>query len=142
MPGSARCRRATPVTAPVRIAETTVPSITASGRPVSRLVRSTRALARGRPFRLGLSGTLGIHLSPATSNSPPTYAGIAMMRPSRSSVPGSSAQVIMALCGIRTSPAALTRKARSMTSTIAAMSVPPEATTSSCERKTNSGIAI
>ena len=69
---AARCRTATPVTAPVRMAETTVPSITASGSPVSRSDRSTSALARGSPRRAGLSGTLGIHFSPATSNSPPT----------------------------------------------------------------------
>jgi hypothetical protein len=60
-----------PVTAPVRIALTTVPSITASGRPVVRSDRRMTALARGRPFRSGFWGTLGIHLRPATSNSPP-----------------------------------------------------------------------
>ncbi len=59
---------------------------------------------------------------------------MAMMRPCLSSVPGSSAHVIITFGGMRTSPAALTRKARSTTSTIAGMSVPPAATTSSCDR--------
>jgi hypothetical protein len=59
---------------------------------------------------------------------------MAMMRPCSSSVPGSSAQVIMALWGMRTPPAAFTRNASSITSTIAGMSVPPAATTSSCAR--------
>ena len=57
-----------------------------------------------------------------------------MMRPCFSSVPGSSAQVIITFGGMRTSPAALTANARSITSTIAAMSVPPAATTSSWDR--------
>ena len=71
-PSRARCLTATPVTAPVRIALTTVPSMTASGRPVSRSDSSTSAFARGSPLRAGLAGTLGIHFSPATSKSPPT----------------------------------------------------------------------
>ena len=106
-PATARCRTARPVTAPVRIALTTVPSITASGRPVARSDRRTSAFARGRPFRSGLSGTLGIHFRPATSNSPPTYAGMAMIRPSRSSVPGPSDHVIMTFGGMNTSPRGL-----------------------------------
>ena len=59
---------------------------------------------------------------------------MAMMRPCFSSVPGSSDQVIITFGGMNTCPSALTRKARSITSTIAAMSSPPAATTSSCER--------
>ena len=98
----------------------------------------TSAFARGRPFRSGLSGTLGIHFRPATSNSPPTYAGMAMMRPSRSSVPGPSDHVIMTFGGMNTSPAAFTANARAITSIIAAMSVPPAATTSSWLRYRNS----
>ena len=105
--------------------------MTASGSPVVRSDRRTSAFARGRPCRSGFPGTLGIHFSPATSNSPPTYAGIAMIRPSRSSVPGPSDQVIITFGGMNTSPAAFTAKARAITSIIAAISVPPAATTSS-----------
>ena len=57
-----------------------------------------------------------------------------MMRPCFSSVPGSSAQVIITFGGMNTWPAAFTRNARSITSTIAGMSSPPAATTSSCDR--------
>ena len=56
---------------------------------------------------------------------------MAMMRPCFSSVPGSSAQVIITLGGMNTAPSAFTRNARSMTSMAAAMLVPPAATTSS-----------
>ena len=57
-----------------------------------------------------------------------------MIRPCSSSVPGSSDQVIITFGGITTWPSALTRNARSITSTTAAMSRPPAATTSSWER--------
>ena len=57
-----------------------------------------------------------------------------MIRPCCSSVPGSSDQVIITFGGITTWPSALTRNARSITSTTAAMSRPPAATTSSWER--------
>src|SRR5207245_253476 len=67
---------------------------------------------------------------------------MAMMRPSRSSLPGASDQPIITFGGICTCPAALTRKARSITSTIAAISSPPAATTSSCERYRNAVSAM
>ena len=54
-----------------------------------------------------------------------------MIRPSRSSVPGPSDHVIITLGGMKTPPSALTPNARDITSIIAAISVPPAATTSS-----------
>ena len=71
--GAARCRRATPVTAPVRIAETDVPSITASGSPVAGSVSRTSTLAHRRAVAGGVVGDARDPLqAPTTSNSPPT----------------------------------------------------------------------
>ncbi len=70
--GVAQNRVTRPVTAAVRIALMTVPSMIATGRPVSRLLRRITAFARGSERTVGLDGTLGIHLTPATSNRPPT----------------------------------------------------------------------
>ena len=64
----------------MRIAETTVPSRNATGSPVSGSERRITPMPRGSP-RSGFRGTLGIHLRPAMRVLPPTYAGIAMIRP-------------------------------------------------------------
>ena len=93
-------------------------------------------MPRGNP-RDGFEGTLGIHLRPASAIEPPTYAGIAMMRPSVSSLPSSSDHSSADFVGSRVSPSACRRSASSTTSIVAATSSPPAATTSSCDRNRN-----
>ena len=53
--------------------------ITATGTPVSAWFSTTTLCARGSPWSM-LPGKLAIHLMPARLMSPPTNAGIAMMR--------------------------------------------------------------
>ena len=51
----------------------------ATGTPVSAWFSTTTLCARGRPLSM-LPGKLAIHLMPARLMSPPTNAGMAMMR--------------------------------------------------------------
>ena len=71
-PPTARWRAATAVTAAVRAALISAPSMTATGWWVSTSFSTISALARSTPARLGLSCLEPIHLSPATGAGPPT----------------------------------------------------------------------
>ena len=70
--GRARARAPTPVTAPVRMADSRVQSITARGRPFSASFRMVRPVPLGSPKRAGLPGKPAIHLMPKVWYSPPT----------------------------------------------------------------------
>ncbi len=97
-------------------------------------------MPRGRP-RDGFCGTLGIHFIPAIAIEPPTYAGMAMIRPCFSSVSMSSDQWSADFCGAIVSPRWCSTSVSSIVARQASMSRPPAATTSSCERKRNSADA-
>jgi len=62
--GRARQRAPTPVTAPVRMADSRVQSMTARGMPFSASFRMNSPVARGRPKRAGFPGKPAIHLMP------------------------------------------------------------------------------
>ena len=116
-----RCRRSRPSASRRRPSRRAPRSASRSPGPTAGSCRSAR-----QP-RDGLSGTDGIHFTPVTSRSPPTYAGIAMIRPSRSSESRSSLHRIEDFLGAIASPFAWSRSASSTTSVVPSMSRPPAA---------------